>query len=96
MAFTSTHKKALKAALTAWYQGEPDGLEEDPRLQADMEAAVRAYVKARGAKIVPLASTAEMRLAGIDVLFSQPSCAEGAYDAMLSASPDPFTDEVAK
>lgn len=94
MTFASTHKEALKAALTNWYSGLPNGLKSYPKLEKNMEAAILSYIEARGAKILPINAQAKMlqEICLVDGFSDQALAAR--YAAMLSAAPDSFTDEV--
>jgi len=117
MTFTSTHKEAIHAALTAWFPGDVD-VANMPReaLAAyglDMEASIRAYVETLGAKIVPAEPSTKWTEAYCELTNRDPDGMQSTsshdgwthttfremagreISAMLSASPDPFADEVA-
>jgi hypothetical protein len=82
-----THKEGLMAASEASYGVTSYG-------GADVEAAIRAYIDARGLVMVPREPTAEMVTAGGN---SQSVNARGnrrtTYRAMLDHAPDPFKDD---
>lgn len=116
MSFTSTHKEAIHAALTAWFPGDRAVAEMPDDMLAvygsDMEAAIRAYLEARGAKIVPAEQSKEWSEKYCDLTNRLPDGMQSTsshdgwvhttfremagreISAMLSASPDLFTDEV--
>lgn len=87
---TMTHKEALAKAIEAFYT-EVDNLDG-----SDMEAAIRAYIEARGMVLVPKEPDEAMIGFGWDGYngFSKPSnkmC--NAYRRMITAAPDPFKDD---
>lgn len=97
MTFTSTHKEALNNALRHWFVDEAIALFSEAdmdRYRKEMEASIFAYVEERGAKIVPLEPTEKMVIAGVH--HENMGDMAGRYTSMLSASPDPFADEVAR
>lgn len=66
--------------------------------EAQMEAAIRAYIEARGLALVPNEPTDEMIGFGFDGYnaFAKPSnkiC--NAYRRMIKSAPDPFKDDEA-
>ncbi len=88
MAFKSTHKEALAAAQEAWFDN-PIGDEN-----IDMDAAIRAYLEARGARIVPHVPTENMEMAARQAM-ANGRLVGGVLRSAIEAAPDPFTDEVA-
>lgn len=85
---TMTHKEALEVAVDAYWQSEAAFCIDD------MEAAIRAYVEARGLVMVPREPTGKMRAAQAlaEASYATDSDAD-SYAAMLAAAPDPFTEE---
>ena len=57
MDFSPDHLAGLRAALAAWYNGEPGELQDSAEFQRDMDAAIKAYLAQTGTKIVPAAPT---------------------------------------
>lgn len=91
---TMTHKEALAKAIEAFYT-EVDNLDG-----SDMEAAIRAYIEARGLVMVPKEPDDCMIEAGYEEKLDRNSygmaaTASDIYTAMLAAAPDPFKEEQA-
>lgn len=94
---TMTHKEALAKAIEAFYT-EVDNLDG-----SDMEAAIRAYLDARGLVMVPMDGCDEMREAASKRQGESDYAAlrwESPDDevfsvvlAAIAAAPDPFGDE---
>jgi len=84
---TMTHKEALHAACDV-HDASQDMCGLD-----GMEAAIRAYLEARGLVMVPREPTEEMLSAVWSIRQSNGlRVASVCYDAMLAAAPDPFAD----
>lgn len=83
------HKEALKIAMRAWLPTAPEHvIHREDNLTAT-EAAIRAYLDARGMAIVPKQATIEMRRAGN----MQALCGmDEIISAAIAAAPDPFTE----
>lgn len=81
-----THKEALEAATGAYY-----GVALGEDIDAPMEAAIRAYLDARGLVMVPREMTAEMRVSMGQAIFDAGfnDWQKGWAYAILAA-PDPF------
>lgn len=87
----ATHKEALERAVIKWFDGNKSFVEEWHSEQ--LEAAIRAYLDAMDAVIVPWTLTEamekEINLTGT----FQPKAMQVRYSAMLAAAPNPFKDE---
>lgn len=81
---TMTHKEALAKAIEAFYT-EVDNLDG-----SDMEAAIRAYIDARGLVMVPKKATSKMTRVAGDNLFAG---MDRLLERAIAAAPDPFTEE---
>lgn len=93
-----THNEAIEKALETWVVA--NDMFEDYERKA-MEAAIRAYLDARGLVMVPRAPDVGMigawyryknghRFAGEEP--ARDTSDVGAYSAMLAAAPDPFKE----
>lgn len=93
MTFTSTHKEALAKAHDALFSPESEVSVFESSV---LEQVILTYVEERGAKIVPadptMAMLQEIKL--LDVFSVR--AMQARFTAMLSVSPDPFTDEVSR
>lgn len=83
----ATHKEALRQAYDVFC-----GMSMDDEY-SDMEAALRAYLDAMDAVIVPKEPTREMIRAVHRGLAVSLGHAEAIAEAVLSAAPNPFKDE---
>jgi hypothetical protein len=81
------HKEAAKKAIETWVVA--NDMFEDYECNA-MEAAILAYLDARGLVMVPKEPTDEMVQAGDRA--SVWAVSVGIYQCMLAAAPDPFKD----
>lgn len=81
-----THKEALSAAQLAWYNGQTDLVCE--RDNDGMEAAIRAYLDARGLVMVPRKIDEEGAIAM--ALEGYTMFPRTLWKAMIAAAPDPF------
>lgn len=100
----ATHKEALRLALVA-YWGEMFGphVPDDFINTDDMEAAIRAYLDAMDAVIVPKSATIMMEASAVagtkpyhDLNWFQCMPKDFfrlAWPHLLAAAPDPFKDE---
>lgn len=84
-----THKEALRFATEAWL--EP--VSEHQSLNSKMEAAISAYLDARGLVLVPKEPTLDMQGAALRYVGRQKQTRD-VYRAMLAAAPDPFAEEM--
>lgn len=93
---TMTHKEALKKAVYAWY-GDTEMELAAEEYASFMEAAIRAYVEARGLVMVPREPTFCMVSAYCEEQdkFGIPFFANATaiWEAILAAAPDTFTEE---
>lgn len=80
---TMTHKEALREAAGRYWESP---IRE--RKLEDMEAAIRAYIEARGLVLVPSEATPEMRKAGE----SWSGLPGQTWDDMLASALDPFEE----
>lgn len=83
---TMTHKEALEVAVDAYWQSEAAFCIDD------MEAAIRAYIEARGLVMVPKKMTWTQNNALNGYCLSAAE-ANAVYDMALAAAPDPFKDD---
>jgi|GEM_PF-6651086 len=77
-----SHETAIDYALAAW--------DTSPTARHGMEAAIRAYLDARGLLMVPREMTADMRFAVSGEIPLHRGRIDAAHRAMLAAAPDPF------
>lgn len=85
---TMSHKEALRVADSTLAKMQHFGSLKD------LEAAIRAYLDARGLVMVPRVGTPAMYRAGIEANVGPRSTVHGyIYEAMLAAAPDPFKEE---
>jgi len=79
-----THKEALQKAWERYFDFSSTEHDEF----GGIEAAIRAYINARGFGMLPYALTEKM----YDVMHEYAQDAPEAWDAIIAAAPDPFKD----
>lgn len=87
----ATHKEALERAVIKWFDGNKSFVEEWHSEQ--LEAAIRAYLDARGLVMVPREPTPEMVVAARLDHEGEAYLPYSLYASMLAAAPNPFKDE---
>lgn len=81
------HTEAIKTAEFVFWDMEMDGG------YSDMEAAIRAYLDARGLVMVPMEPTPEMVVSAQLDHEGEYYLPYSLYASMISAAPDPFNDQ---
>lgn len=91
---TMTHKEALTKAVYAWH-GETEMELAAAEYASFMEAAIRAYIEARGMVLVPKEPCNEMLEVYRSNVKPRPfyRTAARVVRSMLAAAPDPFKDD---
>lgn len=84
---TMTHKEALRVAAE-----KSIGMPGSTCVEDDIEAAIRAYIEARGLVLVPKKMTWTQNNALNGYCLSAAE-ANAVYDMALAAAPDPFKDD---